>query len=116
MTTQPAGAQQPAPLAISCTRADCVNDLHCFKRTRKMAPDRVGTCRSCGADLIDWKRVQKRDHTDVGYVFTALKCEWIRHHCWHAPIDEEATLHARRKGRIRLKADVLKRLRKSVGP
>jgi hypothetical protein len=116
-TTQTAASARPKlePLAVACTKSDCDNDLHCFKNTRKMTPYQVGQCRSCGAKLIEWDRVQRRDPDDVPFTFASLKREWIRHHMWHTPIDERAALHARRKGRAGLQEAALRRLKASVG-
>lgn len=104
------------PLKITCTSADCDNDLHCFKKTRQMSRDEIGQCRYCGADLIDWDRVHNRSLDDADYVFNALKFELVRHHFWHKPIDQKAKNHARRKGRIELRKATLHRLRKYIGP
>jgi len=80
-----------------------------------MSPDKFGRCRSCGADLIDWSRVRRRDLSDVEFTFESLKREWIRHHFWHVSIDEQAERHARRKGKNGLWSAVEKRLNRSVG-
>src|SRR5947199_5312284 len=72
--------QRPEPLDIKCTSSDCQNGLHCFKATRRMAPAERGRCRSCGADLVDWSRVHRRDKADAAYTFAALQFELIRHH------------------------------------
>ncbi len=111
----PSNAKKLQPLKIACTSSDCDNDLHCFKRTRKMSPTEVGRCRSCGADLIDWERIQRRDPSDFGFTLHSLRRELVRHHFWHREIDEKARLHARRKGRVGLAAAAEKRIRKSVG-
>jgi len=104
------------PLKITCTSSDCESDLHCFKATRKLVKEnRAGVCRSCGLDLIDWHRIHQRDAGDVQFTFEQLRHELIRHHFWHLEFDERAIQHARRKGRIRLYADVRQRLRSSVG-
>ncbi len=104
------------PLKLTCTSSDCENNLHCFKKSRNMAREEYGRCRACGADLIEWKRVHKRDINDFDYVFHALKYELIRHHFWHLPIDQRAINHARRKGRIGLNEAVVKRLEKHLAP
>lgn len=108
--------QKPPPLDIKCTSTDCENDLHCFKQLKKMGPDQRGKCRACGADLIDWNRVHRRDTTDVAHTFAALKRELIRHHFFHRPVDDGAMRHAQRKGRIQLKEAARHRLRKYLGP
>jgi Domain of unknown function (DUF4186) len=104
--------QKPPPLDIKCTSTDCDNDLHCFKQLKKMAPDQRGKCRACGADLVDWKRLHRRDKSDAAHTFEALQRELIRHHFFHRPVDERAMRHAQRKGRIALKDAARDRLRK----
>jgi hypothetical protein len=105
------------PLKITCTSSDCDNDLHCFKATRKMkSADQAGKCRSCGADLIDWRRLRSRDLQDIDHTFAALRQELIRHHFWHIPFSSRAINYAHRMGRIGLREAVETRLRKSVGP
>ncbi|MGD9925563.1 MAG: DUF4186 family protein [Pseudorhodoplanes sp.] len=104
--------QKPPPLDIKCTSTDCDNDLHCFKQLKKMTPDQRGKCRDCGADLVDWKRLHRRDGTDAAHTFDALQHEMIRHHFFHRSVDEVAMRHAQRKGRLALKDAAHDRLRK----
>lgn len=104
--------QIPPPLEIKCTSTDCDNDLHCFKQLKKMTPDQRGKCRDCGADLVDWKRLHRRDKDDAEHTFEALQHELIRHHFFHRPVDDHAMRHAQRKGRDQLKEAARDRLRK----
>lgn len=104
--------QIPPPLEIKCTSTDCDNDLHCFKQLKKMTPDQRGKCRDCGADLVDWKRLHRRDKEDAEHTFEALQHELIRHHFFHRPVDDHAMRHAQRKGRDQLKEAARDRLRK----
>ena len=60
-------------------------------------------CRACGADLVDWKLLHRRDSTDAAHTFAALQHELIRHHFFHREVDEKAANHAKRKGRHALK-------------
>jgi hypothetical protein len=104
------------PLIITCKSADCESGLHCFSLTKKMkSTNQAGQCRYCGAKLIDWKRVYKRNLTDAAYTFKALKYELWRHYYWHIKIDEKAINHARRKGKENMKEAAEKRIRNSVG-
>lgn len=103
---------KPPPLAIKCTSTDCENDLHCFKQLKRMTPQERGKCRVCGAALVDWKRVHKREIRDAGYTFSALRNEMIRHHFFHLEIDNNAFRHAQRKGRLKLKEAAWHRLEK----
>lgn len=75
-----------------------------------------GKCRACGADLVEWERVHKRDLGDSEYTFEALKYELFRHHYWHLEIDLRATNHARRKGRQGMRERAKIELTKKVGP
>jgi hypothetical protein len=104
--------QKPQPLDIKCTSTDCDNDLHCFKQLKKMTPEQRGKCRACEADLVDWKRLHRRDTRDAAHTFEALQHELIRHHFFHRPVDETAMRHAQRKGRVALKGAARDRLRK----
>lgn len=108
--------KKPPPLDIHCTSSDCANDLHCFKQLKKMTPDERGRCRACGADLVDWGRLHRRDLGDAPHTFEALQHELIRHHFFHAEIDEMAVRHAQRKGRVKLGEAVRDRLKKYLAP
>jgi hypothetical protein len=104
--------KKPPPLDIKCTSVDCDNDLHCFKQLKKMTPDQRGRCRACGADLVDWQRLHRRDKADAKHTFAALRHELIRHHFFHKPVDDTAMRHAQRKGRMLLKQAARDRLQK----
>lgn len=110
----------PAPLKITCTSTDCPNDRHYFRsRDPELVERRGGSgavCVECGADLVEWTRVYRRDVSDVKYTFKTLKYETIRHHYWHREIDQKAINHALRKGRTLLRAALDNRLAKYVGP
>lgn len=108
--------QKPPPLDVHCTSSDCDNDLHCFKQLKKMTPDERGRCRACGADLVDWDRLHRRDLGDAAHTFEALQHELIRHHFFHVSIDEMAQRHAQRKGRTKLKEAARDRLAKYLAP
>lgn len=107
------------PLDVSCDRSNCEEGLHCFRESQKLAnlhgKHESGSCQVCGATLIDWERVKKRDSGDVTHTFAALKNEWIRHRYWHLDIDQHAKNHATRKGRAGIRAALDKRIRSSVG-
>jgi hypothetical protein len=84
--------------------------------TKKLAAEgKTGRCRDCGADLVDWKRISRRDVSDVQYTFDALRLEMIRHHFWHTQLTERVLNHARRKGRVELRTFANRQLRQLVG-
>jgi hypothetical protein len=106
------------PLGVTCTSTDCENGLHCFlQKTRKKAGTlrQGGPCRACGADLIEWSRVNKRNVRDAAYTFDALRNELIRHVFWHSEFNEGELNHAKRKGRKLLRDAVQQRIESSVG-
>lgn len=101
---------------VKCTDVDCEHNLHCFLQKRKKANlPTYGTCRSCSADLIDWKRLHRRDPDDVEFTFDALKNELIRHHMWTIEFDSEARRKAQMRGRETLYGSVRRRLMSSIG-
>jgi len=105
------------PLAITCTSSDCNANLHCFKfQKSKMSVDQKGACRECGAKLVNWNRIHKKDILDIGYTFKSLKYELFRHCNWHVDIDIKAINHARRKGTKGLFIAANNRIKKYVSP
>lgn len=102
------------PLKLSCNNADCSNNLHCFRKSRKLSSYEKGACQYCGAQLVDWPRLHKRELGDVQNTFRSLKYEWIRHHFWEGELSQRVISHARRKGRTGLETAVEKRIRQSV--
>jgi hypothetical protein len=106
------------PLAkVTCTSHDCEKDLHSFLRIRPGEQSyRSEECRACGAELIDWQRLDRHDLSDVENTVASLERELIRHQYWHQSIDEKALNHAMRKGLSGLQEAAEHRLRKYVGP
>jgi hypothetical protein len=103
------------PIKVTCTSTDCENDLHCFKPKPRGAKHPEGTCRECGADLIDWERVHAHNNNDTAFTFDMLKNEMIRHHMWHIPFDEDALRKARKQGRKVVYEGARSRLKSSIG-
>jgi hypothetical protein len=114
MATNP--TEELKPLNIKCTSTACGDGLHCFLLTKKMKQNGPsGRCRSCGAQLVDWNRLFRRDLKDVTYTLESLKRELIRHHFWHIPISLYAENYARRKGKVELKIAARKQIEHAVG-
>ena len=104
------------PLKITCTSTNCGSNLHCFRAKKKLAgATEQGKCRDCGASLVDWSRVHRRDLTDASNTFASLKLELIRHHFWHIPIAEHAIRYALKKGRVQLGAATKNQISRSIG-
>jgi hypothetical protein len=94
------------PLRITCTSADCENPLdptHCFKPKRGQ-PGEPGSCRECGAQLVDWARVHQRNLADVANTFSALENETFRHHMLHVDVPQKVLDLAMRRGIEELQA------------
>jgi hypothetical protein len=75
---------------------------------------RNGKCRDCGKEMIDWKRIDKRDINDVGYLFESLRLEYVRNKFWTEPIDDDTIQRTIAKGGEKIHEKVHKRLLKSV--
>jgi hypothetical protein len=103
---------------VTCSSTRCGSNLHCFRRIRPRPGQtyRNGICYQCGANLIDWERLDKKDLNDVEYTFNSLKYEMIRHHFWHTGIDEKAMKKARKMGIEKIKNRVQKRLETYLKP
>jgi Domain of unknown function (DUF4186) len=92
--------EKEGTLGITCTSSDCQNPTdptHCFKPKRGQ-PGPPGTCRDCGADLIDWSRVHERNLRDAANTFSALENETFRRHMMHVPVPAKVLDLALRRG------------------
>jgi hypothetical protein len=87
------------PLEIKCTSSECEADLHCFRPKSWKRPEPHPTCRDCGADLIEWERLHRRDLADATFLFSQLPKELIRHHFWHCEIPAKVRSSAERYSR-----------------
>jgi len=109
-------AKPKKKLAIGCGDSDCNSGLHCFRVTaRKVSEFAAGTCQACGAEPVDWARVQKRSIEDVDHTFESLDHELIRNVFLKMPFGPDAQDYAKRKGKIKLREAARKRLVQSIG-
>lgn len=81
----------------------------------KLQAGPIPYCKACGARLVDWERVYRREIRDVEHTFTAMKTEWIRHHFWHRRIDPLALAYAYRNGRAQLRERLKATIRRAIG-
>ena len=104
------------PLAkVTCSSYDCERDLHCFRRRRPGKQSyRSEVCVACGAQLVEWQRLDNNDLNDVENTFKSLERELIRHHFWHNTFDERALKHAEGQGFVGLRQRAENRLRSSL--
>lgn len=105
------------PLDITCGSTKCESQFHCFslKKSSIKKFGKVGVCRECGTDLIDWSRIHKRDLKDVQFIFSSMRNELIRHVFWHTEIDDIAREKAMKEGLEKLKNRAKKSLKTKVG-
>lgn len=107
---------KPEPLKVSCTDSNCDADLHCFRPEGSTPPEEVGKCRDCGADLVDWQAVHKRDISQVDKLFAELPKELIRHHYWHFAIPQQIVKKANRWNRDTIAKRTRQAVHARVGP
>ena len=117
--------KDPPPIkkrAVMCSNTKCEDGLHSFKANMRKKASRLKNtyrnkvCVRCGADVIDWDRIDKRDLDDLGYLIKSLKKEEVRYRYWTMPIDQDDINKARKKGLNQLRYEVSKRVEKSIGP
>lgn len=105
------------PLRITCTSTDCTNPTnpsHCFKPKRGQPGD-PGSCRECGADLVDWSRVHERNLADVATTFSALENETFRRHMLHVDVPHRVRELALRRGVDVLRERTERAVRSALG-
>lgn len=97
-----------------CKKTDCSKNLHCFLKDRKRRTPE-GTCLACGIDLVDWRRVHRRDIGDIEHTLSALKHEHIRHEFWcTVDLTPRAINFALRNGRRGVLEKARQRIRKKL--
>jgi len=118
MTNATSGWASEDPLPkVTCSSHDSAKNLHSFLKQRPRTESyRSEMCVACGAELIDWRRLDHHDLSDAAYTIEALGHELIRHHYWHAEFDQKALDDAFKRGTLGLALAAEKRLRKYVGP
>jgi hypothetical protein len=104
------------PLKLSCTDSACDRDLHCFRPARGMGEDDYGRCRDCGADLIDWETVHRREIEQIDAVLVELPKELIRHHYWHCELPQRMLARTARWQRATIAKRTRAAIHSHVGP
>lgn len=116
--------QKIPTIKITCGSTDCKNGHHAFNdplhKYKKRGHGRnhldPGVCKACGADVIEWHRLHKRNIKDVAYTFEVLKCEYIRWHFWNDKFNEKSRMRFANDGMDATLAEVLPSLKKTIGP
>ena len=105
------------PLDITCKSTRCKENLHSFHLNKTELKQFEGKrlCKDCGADLIDWERVRKRDLNDAKFTITSMKKELFRHVFWDNEIDPTAISKAQKFTKGQLKERAKKLIRQKIG-
>lgn len=103
------------PMEVKCSDTKCEQGFHYYTSKVAGAGNKVGDCKSCGDDSIDWERIYLRNPADLHYTFSSLKKELLRHVCWMNEIDEKAILRANKRGRTVINARAKEIIAKRLG-
>ena len=103
------------PMDVRCSDTKCNEGFHYYTSKIAGKGKKIGDCKECGDDSIDWNRIYLHDSDDIEYTFDSLKKELLRHVCWVNKIDDEAISKAKKRGRkaIRKKAEEI--IAKKIG-
>ena len=106
---------------VTCTSSKCELDGHSFRTNMRKKANREqkktfrnGSCVDCGAKLVDWKRIDKKNLKDSEYLISSLNHELIRKKFWGIDIDDKALTKASEKTIPELKEEIEKILRKAL--
>jgi hypothetical protein len=111
-------------IKVTCGSTDCENGHHAFndpsheykKRGHGRTHLQPGVCKSCGADVVDWARLHKRDIKDAAHTFEALQHEFIRWKFWNDEFNEKSRARFANDGMDATLASVRPTLEKTIGP
>jgi hypothetical protein len=107
-----------SPLNISCGSTKCDSGLHCFTVHQDAAKKKFGVtsvCYECGRKLDSWDRLHLNNIKDSKFVFKELQNELIRHVYWHMPINKVDKEKALKKGLVKIKDEIIKRITTEIG-
>lgn len=102
------------PLDVKCSDTKCEQGFHYY--TSKSAPKggKVGDCKDCGDNSVDWDRIHREEPKDIAYIFQCLKKELLRHVCWVNQVDEKAIEKGRQRGMLQVVAKAREIITKKI--
>jgi hypothetical protein len=112
----------PPPLAVTCKQTRCSPDVraaerrHSFLTFAGALPGVGGSCRSCGADVVDWERCHARDPRDMDGLVVELRKELIRDVYWGEPLPARIRRLALARDSEALRTAHTKLLRRELAP
>lgn len=86
------------PIDVKCSHASCKEGFHYYTSSVAGKGEKVGDCKYCGDDSIDWQRIYLHNPDDILYTFESLRKELLRHVCWVNKINPKAILRAKKRG------------------
>lgn len=113
----------PPPLKkqVTCTTTECKAGYHSFRTNKRLKVNqdskkgfRNGPCSCCGKDIVDWKRIDKRNFKDFEYLTSQLKLEMFRKNYWENPFDDKALKKLKDKSWDEIKNEAENILRKAL--
>src|SRR6478752_1540611 len=110
------------PLEIACSSTKCGKEIrpaerrHSFTSPISGIPGVAGTCRSCGADLIDWEFCHALDSAGLDRIVGEFRQELIRDNYWGAPLPEAILRKARKRTAEQLKRTIDLNMHRALVP
>jgi Domain of unknown function (DUF4186) len=91
------------PLAVTCKQTRCARMVptterrHSFQELTGALPGVGGTCRACGADVVDWEPCHANDPLSVERLVVEMRKELIRDVYWGKALPERIVTLALRR-------------------
>lgn len=106
-----------SPLNVNCGSTKCEDGLHCFRLTKSQIKKlgKSGVCKSCGVDVVNWKRIYEKNPLDAPFIFKSLKNELIRWVYWQIPVASDDIDKAHKRGVEEMERKIIHRLTNVIG-
>lgn len=69
----------PTQSTLFAGNQDCSVGLHTYHGSRRFNSQGYPICKYCGADVIDWERIHRRDLKEAEYTLAQLKSDCFRY-------------------------------------
>ncbi len=91
------------PIVVTCKQTSCASKVpptehrHSFQELTGALPGVGGTCRACGADVVDWELCHANDPLSVEQLVAEIRKELIRDVYWGEALPERIVMLALRR-------------------
>jgi hypothetical protein len=115
-------AKMKSPLAVTCKTSNCVKTVppaerrHSFQEMTGALPGVGGTCRACGADVVDWELCHANDPLSLDLLVVEMRKELIRDAYWGEALPERIVGLALRRDRQTLRESQRRMLLRELVP